>query len=303
MTPHADSMLWFATIVELESFRRAAERLGVPASTLSRRLTALEESLGIRLLERTTRRMYLTEAGRVFFRHCLAVREEIAQAHQAVERLQSAPRGVLRVASFYTLGSQYLAPLLADFLRQYPDIRLELELGENAVHQLEKGADIALHVGDLDTPGYRFRQLGEAVMRLYASPEYLTRHGAPQHPADLEHHVTLAHAACSGARHVEWELWQESAPGHRLSVKLEPTLMSNEPTTALNTALGGHGIYFGTTLMARPHLFSERLVPVLPHWRGPTIAFHAVFASREGVAPKLRVFLDFIAERIADHLR
>lgn len=298
--PNANSMLWFACIVELGSFGQASERLGIPASTLSRKLRDLETNLGIRLLERTTRRMHLTEAGRVFYQHCVAMRREIEDAQQAVGQLQSTPRGSLRVASLYTFGSHYLAPLLAGFLQRYPDIRLHLGLHDKAVDLLAEGVDIALHVGAVEQLGYRYRKLGEAVMRLYASPRYLERHGQPQHPDDLAQHVTLAQSPNPDLESVTWHLWQDDRTERRLC--LQPTLISNEPLSALNTALGGHGIFFGTSLMAKPHLASGELQPVLPQWRGPTLEFHAVFPSRSGLPPKVRVFIDYLTERIRDSL-
>lgn len=298
--PNANSMLWFACIVDLGSFGQASERLGIPSSTLSRKLRELERNLGIRLLERTTRRMHLTEAGAVFYQHCVAMRREVEDAQLAVGQLQSTPSGVLKVASLYTFGSQYLAPLLGGFLQQYPDIRLQLTLNDTAVDLLAEGTDIALHVGPVEQGGYRFRKLGEAVMRLYASPRYLDRHGRPSHPDELVNHVTLAQSPNPERERVVWQLWQ---PEHEaLRVQLRPALVSNEPLSALNTALGGHGIYFGTSLMARPHLAEGALEAVLPSWRGPTLEFHAVFPSRSGLPPKVRVFIDYLAEHIEESL-
>lgn len=302
MHPDPTSMIWFAQIADAGGLSAAARRLGIPASTLSRRLRELEAELGIRLLERTTRRVRLTEAGELFYRHCRELRETVEAARAAVGALQSAPRGSLRVASSYTLGVHGLSPLLADFLLRYPDIDIQLQLTDRTVDLVAEGIDVGLHAGPLDQLGYSHRLLGRGTMYLYASPAYLAARGRPERPADLRAHLIAAQSAGAdtAARALTWRLF--GPRGQQEEVIVRPSLVSNEAVAALNVAAAGGGIFLGTEIVTRPYLRSGALQRVLPDWRGPTLEFHAVFPSRRELPPKVRVFIDYLSERLSREL-
>ena len=294
-----NEMRVFAAVAARRSFVGAARALRMPKATVSRKVQALEERLGARLLQRTTRRVSLTEVGAVFYERCARIEEEIAEAERAVDKLGARPRGTLRVTAPYTLAREALLPAVPEFLRRYPEIRLWLTLKNEPEDLVGRGVDVALSPWPLSDSSHAARLLGTAHSGLFASPAYLRRRGAPRSPADLPGHDVLLYSGGPGASRFEWTLRQGA---RSVVVPLAPVLVCNDATPLEAAAAAGAGILLATPLALSDRVRSKALVPVLPSWSGPDVEVRALFPTRTGMLPKVRVFVDFLVERVAPRL-
>ena len=281
----------FAAIADLGGVSPAARQLGAAKSSVSRQLAALEKRLGARLFERSTRRWRLTEAGETLAAYARRVDEEIGAAEAAVEALSAAPRGRLVVSAPFSFVLNILTPRLAAFCAAYPLVRLSLVTEVRTADFFADGVDVAIRIGDVTGQSLVVRRLGQAPLVLVAAPAYLARSGAPQTPQDLANHalIELRTRGPGG-----WTLTHES--GETAEVAALPVIETPEPTVALDLAARGHGVAVAPLLYAAPGLAAGTLVRVLPQWRRGERAISAVYPSRAHLAPKLRAFLDFVAE-------
>ncbi len=289
-----NDMLFFAEVVERGGFAAAGRTLGMPKSTLSRRVAELESRLGVRLLQRTTRKLSLTEVGEVYLRHCLAVRDAAEAAAEAVEQVHTAPRGTLRVACPVTLAQSTLGPIMGLFLARYPLVKVDMRVSNRVVDLVEEGVDVALRVRpSLDDSGSLVvKKLGESTSCLVASPAQLHRQGRPSQPQDLLHMDTLAMNAVDGRA----TLRLLGPGGASYTLEHQPRYVADDLLTLKFAALHGTGMCFMPDYMCRREVDDGRLVHVLPGWAPPRGIFHAVYPSRRGLAPAVRAFLDFLAE-------
>jgi DNA-binding transcriptional LysR family regulator len=295
MASDLNDTLIFAKVVEKSGFVAAARALGIPKTTVSRKVQELEQRLGARLLKRTTRNIGLTEAGQAYFEHCKNIVRELAEAEAAVAQLQGAPRGWLRVAAPYTLGARLVTPLLAEFLARFPDIRIQLTLSNEIVDLIASDIDMALRVGPLADSTLGARRLGTFTSSVYASPDYLERYGEPLAPADLRHHRALA---LSQHRRNEKYLWSLINDGQSSDYPVAPIVVVNDPASIRTAALAGMGVaLLGDFFVAR-YVANGRLRAVLPAWSGAQNEFNAVFPPGRALSPKVRSFVDFLAERL-----
>lgn len=293
-TIEANDLLIFARVADLGSFSRAAEKLGLPKSTVSRRITLLENHVGERLLLRTTRRQTLTEFGTLLLEHARQVAAEVAAVTALREHRQSAPSGVLRVSMPSDFATLLLGDMLAAFVAMHPGITLELDLSPRRVDLLGEGFDIAIRMGSLpDDNLLAARRLTEFTNGLYASPAYLAEHGEPTCPDELLAHTTVRLPGRFGdnGQSVHWVLnhgeqrW-EGAPRSRV--------MANQPELLLMLARAGTGITSVPDLFAQASLQRGELRRVLPEWCLPSHAAWAVFPGRKLMPTKTRVFLDML---------
>ena len=286
----------FAAVAARRSFVGAARALHVPKATVSRKVRALEDRLGVRLLQRTTRRVSLTEVGALFQERCARIEEEVAAAEAAVGKFSDRPRGTLRVTCPYTLAREVLLPSLPEFLARYPDVRFWLTLRNEPEDLVAKGADVALSPWPLADSTHSARRVGATRTGLFASPAYLRRRGTPRSPADLEGHDALLYAGGGAPARFEWTLRRA---GRSVAVPLAPVLVCNDSTPLEAAALAGAGVLLAAHWSAVRRVAARELVPVLPGWDGPEVEVRAVFPTRHGLVPKVRVFLDFLVERTA----
>ncbi|WPC06649.1 LysR family transcriptional regulator [Pseudomonas benzenivorans] len=279
-----DDALIFTRVVECHSFTLAAQGLGMQKSTVSRRIVLLEERLGVRLLNRTTRKLRLTEVGQAYYERCRQIMLDFAEAEQAVMQLQQAPSGLLRITAPIEFGQLLLGRVLGEFMRQYPQITAEVELTSRHVDPVEEGVDIAILVGQPQDSTLIARKLFEVERRLCASPAYLRAQGTPQTVAELEGHraILLPH---DSPRH--WPLLGESLSCQRV-------LACNNITFAREAALAGAGIAGLPRMICAEALLSGRLVHLLPDACLPTGELYAVYPSRRFQAMKVKTFLDFL---------
>jgi len=289
-----NDMLYFAEVVERGGFAAAGRALGIPKSRLSRRVSGLEAQLGVRLLQRTTRKISLTEVGEAYLRHCVALRESAQAAADTVAQVQTTPRGTVRVVCPVTLAQTVLAELMPVFLARYPQVRVEMQVSNRVVNLVEDGVDVALRVrATLDDSGSMVvKRLDEATQILVASPELLARHGAPSTLQELAQLQSMAMSATDGRT----ALRLIGPDGHEQTLHHHPRYVADDLLTLKFAALAGTGMCWLPDYMCHEELRSGRLVHLLPGWAPPRGIVHAVFPSRRGLSPAVRHFLDFLAE-------
>lgn len=293
-----NDMIMFARVVREGGFSAAARVLGLPRSQVSRRVARLEAALDTRLLERTTRRVRLTEVGEVYYGHCRRIEEEAEHAEISVHQLLEAPRGRLRATASVTMGQSLLAPHLADFLAAYPDITLDLELTNRRVDLIEEGFDVALRVGPLDPSSLVALRVGPLKAHVYGSPDYLDRHGRPRDPDELKDHRCLAMSDSSWGD--TWTL--RGSGGTQRVVPLKSADSVNDLATMRRLIVGGAGLAWLPSYMTAEDEAAGRLERAVPEWVPPEGACHLVYPSRRGVTPKTRAFIEFMAARIGAQL-
>jgi DNA-binding transcriptional LysR family regulator len=289
-----NDLLLFARVVDEGSFSRAADRLGLPKSTVSRRVAALEAQLGERLLLRTTRKLTVTDFGLAVLEHARHVVEDVAAAASLAQNRQIQPSGRLRVSMPGDLASLVLAPLLAEFVLNYPAITLEVDLSARFVDLIGENFDVAIRVGELrDDASLNARRMAVFTGSLYAAPAYLARRGTPSEPEALMEHDALRILARTGDA-MPWILnrgeqtWQGIPPGRATA---------NSPELLMRMALKGAGITVITDYFALPYLQRGELAQVLPDWRLPPVTAWAVFPGRRLMPARTRVFLDALAAK------
>lgn len=284
----ADDYILFATIVEQQSLVRAAEHLGMPKATVSRRLTNLEAALAQRLLIRTTRRLTLTEFGQEFLDHCRRITEEVSSTQDFVRSQEAQPRGRLRVSMPGDYAKQYFSRAIATFIETYPEIQLDLDLSSRRVDLIGERFDLAIRMGTLENDAtLAARKIDEQSFSLYASPIYLALHPAPQHPDDLQHHAAVRWMSGRGQA-LPWKLlrgktvWEGVPPGR---------LTLNSPDVIQQLLLDGAGIGALPDRFVTEDVRLKRLVRVLPEWSLPAVPAWAVMPMRRYLPVKTRVFL------------
>ena len=283
----------FAKVVELNGFSAAARELGISKSAVSKRIARLEDEMGARLMNRTTRRLSLSEAGLAFYQGAQRVLAEAEAAEAAVTRLSAAPRGVLKVNAPMSFGVCHVAPALPAFMAEYPELAVELDLNDRVVDLIDEGYDLAVRVARLTDSSLIARRLAPSRSILCAAPGYLARHGAPLDLAGLAGHECLLYAyLTSGDR------WRFHGPGGERQVRVAGRLRVNNGDALLQAAIGGLGIALLPSFICGAELRAGRLVQLLPEWNGHSgVDIFAVYPASRNLSPKVRVFIDFLAAR------
>ncbi len=289
-----NDMLYFAEVVERGGFAAAGRALGIPKSRLSRRVSELEAQLGVRLLQRTTRKLSLTEVGEAYLRHCQAIRESAQAAADTVAQVQTVPRGTIRVSCPVTLAQTVLAELMPKFLADCPEVRVEMMVHNRPVNLVEESIDVALRVRPSvdDSGSMVVKRFDRATQILVASPEQLIRQGTPQTLDDLARLDSIAMSAPDGR-----STWNLIGPGGAQQVVHHtPRYVADDLLTLKFAAMAGTGICWLPDYMCQDEIRQRRLVRVLPDWAPPPSIVHAVFPSRRGLSPAVRAFLDYLGE-------
>lgn len=291
-----NDLYFFAAVVEHAGFSAAGRALGVPKSRLSKRVAQLEERLGVRLLQRTTRRFVVTEVGERFYAHCRAVLEEARAAQDAVDELRTEPRGVVRLSCPVSLAQTVLAPLLPDFLERYPKLQVRVLSSNRRVDVIGEGYDLAIRVRTkLDEDGNLvMRSFGQSRTLLVASPRLLAAHGHPASPEQLARLPALSMREHEGAQ--VWELI--AASGEQVNVEVQARLISGDFAVLLESARRGLGVALLPEFVCAPAIAAGELQAVLPLWSVPQGTMHFVYPSRRGMLPGVRALVDFLAERL-----
>lgn len=299
MDPFKDlnNLYFFARVVEFGSYTAAADALGMQTSKLSRRVGALERELGVRLLNRTTRKLSLTDAGRTFHRHCAALIAEAEAAKDAIGQTLSSPRGVVRVSCPTGLLQAGVAEMLARYLSAYPQVRIALDATNRRVNVVDEGIDIALRVRapPLEDSDLAMRSFGISESILVASPALVAVHGQPQALADIGRMPTLSMGTV-GTEHSWRFVDAESKPAELIH---SPCLSTDDLYTLRRAAIQGVGVAYLPTLLLADDLSSGALVQLLPSLSTRFGVVHAVFPSRRGMVPAVRALLDSLSEGFA----
>jgi LysR family transcriptional regulator AphB len=294
MNRDLNDVLAFTAVADSGSFTRAAERLGWPKSSVSQRVARLEQCLGARLLERSTRRVRLTEVGARFHEHAQRVLQELDEAAATVESFRSRPQGRLRISASVVLGQALLPAMLAEFAAEHPEVQLFVDLNNRRVDLLEEGFDLAIRAGTLPDSTLVSRRLGRAAARLFAAPAYLRRHGTPRAVAELAGHALLDNAAAAPGE--GWAFTHDD--GRQQTLAVRSRLAANDARLLAEIATAGAGIANLPAFVAAPAVAAGRLVPVLPGWATRRVDVHAVFPSHKSLSPALRAFVDLAVLRL-----
>ncbi|MEN9466892.1 MAG: hypothetical protein RL081_893 [Pseudomonadota bacterium] len=281
-----NDLIYFAEVVDRGGFAAAGRSLGLPKSRLSRRVAELEDRLGVRLLQRTTRRLSLTAVGEQYHRHCVAMREDAQAADEAVAQARKEPSGTIRVACPVTLAQSTLGPILPEFMARYPQVRIDMRVSNRAVDLVEEGFDVALRVRPTleDSGSLVVKNFGFTRTILVASPAQLARQGRPVSLGDLEHLDTVSMSSTDGR--AAWQLVGPDGTTH--TFHHVPRYVADDLATLKLAVIQGTGLCAIPDYMCRDDIRAPK----------PGI-FHAVFPSRRGLVPAVRTFLDFLGDAIA----
>jgi len=283
----------FVKVVEAGSFARAADRLGVSVSSVSRHVTELEAHLGARLLNRTTRTLSLTEVGRAFHERSVQLMADLDEAEEAAGAGAVVPRGTLRLTCGITFGTRHLAPAVAEFMTRYPDMRFDLELSDRIVDLVDEGFDAAVRIGSIGGMNLVGRRVGATTLVCCAAPAYLARRGEPRVPEDLAAHtcLTYAYAPLAG----QWPF--RSADGGARNVRVNGPAHANNGGFLAALAIAGVGIAYEPDFIVGPDVQSGRLVPLLRAFAPAPSGINVVYPSRRHLSAKVRAFTDFLVQR------
>jgi DNA-binding transcriptional LysR family regulator len=285
----------FAKVVELGSFARASERLSVSTSAVSRQVSDLEAHLDVRLLNRTTRKLSLTEAGQDFYERCVQLLADLEDAEASVRSAATSPKGTLRLTCGVSFGVRCIAPAIAEFGARHPELLFDLDLSDRAADLVEEGFDLAIRIGTSSHQGLVSRRIGWTQAVCCASPDYLARRGTPATPQELAGHecLTYTHVTVPNV----WSF--ESRDGQAHSVHITPRHRANNGRMLAALAVAGMGVVFEPDFIVAPEVRSGRLVRLLADYQPSRGAIAAVYPSRRHLSAKVRSFVDFLAERFA----
>jgi len=283
----------FTRVVEAGGFAAAAVRHGRSTSAMSRLVADLERHLAVRLLQRTTRRLSLTETGQAFYERCVHLLGELADAEAAASHAAQSPRGVLKLTCSAVLADDWLGPAMAAAARRYPALGFDVTVTERIVDLVDEGFDLALRVGSVGSDQLVARRIGSLPLVACASPEYLQRRGSPQHPEDLLRHDALLYSLAATQRS-----WSFVAPdGRRIDVRVDGSTSANSGALLAAAAASGLGIACEPEPFLRAALAAGRLVPVLPGYSCPPLPVWAVYPSRRHLSAKVRMFVDLLERK------
>jgi DNA-binding transcriptional LysR family regulator len=287
----------FVRVVEAASFTQAADALGISQSVVSRSVTALETRLGVRLLNRTTRKLSLTEAGSDLYRRASQALAELEEAELEVTRYQAEPRGLLRVSAPTSFSLMHLAPLVQPFLARNPGVRLNLQLDDRQVDIVDEGYDLAIRVSRLADSQLVAQRLAPARQVVCGSPAYFAKHGVPERPEDLVHHDCIVYTY--GQSPGKWR-FQSREGGEEVVVPVQGTLQTNNGIVERDAALEGLALCMLPTFYVGDELRSGALRAVLCDFPAVELGIYAVYPQRRNLSPKVRAYVDYLREQFGD---
>lgn len=289
---HLNDMALFVEVVKAKGFRGAAEVIGMPNSTLSRRISALEKAIGLRLLHRTTRKIELTEAGQIYFERCKRIVDEARLAHEQLGEMLAQPSGLLRASLPVDFANIYLAPLIGEFAQRYPGIRFEFDLTPRQVDLVSEPFDVAIRMGEPSSSNLIARQIARLPRYLYASPRYLELAGEPTRPADLAQHE------CLRMRTAKADIWTLHHAAESVEVVVGGRFLLNSVGMIQRLAAQDLGVAVLAKDVVTEDVANGRLRRVLPEWQATPIPVYAITETRL-LPAKTQRFIDFLRERLA----
>ena len=293
-----DGVSEFVYVAEYESFTRAAKELGISTAQVSRQVSAIEKRLKIKLLHRTTRKVSLTEEGRVFYQHCRGVLDGLDAAEQAVNNLQSKPQGKIKLTAPVTYGEQQLLPLVNDFMVQYSDIKVTAFLSNQTIDLIDGGYDLAIRIGKLSDSTMMAKKLSHRTNFVCAAPSYLDKYGTPHSLNDLSQHNCLL-----GTRDywhfIDTDPQTNNSVGKERNLRVSGNIQYNSGHSLVDAALKGLGIVQLPDYYVQKYLASGELISLLDNYREPEESIWAIYQYNRHLSPRIRLLVDYLAERLA----
>lgn len=287
-------MRTYAAVVATGSFTAAADRLGISKALTSKYVGQLEDRLGVRLLNRTTRKLNVTEVGQVYYQRCGQLLEDFEELEAAIKDQQSAPQGNLVVAAPATFGGKQLTQAVADYLDEQPGVSVELVLADRFVNIVEEGFDLAVRIGKLPDSSLIARRLAPVRVVACASPDYLSRHGTPSHPNELKSHVCVIDTNIPPPGH-----WPFEEAGQSFSVKVNGRFRANSASSVRDILLADHGIGLCPSYIADKDIRAGRLKILLQEYEAFEFGIYAVYPHNRHLAAKVRTFINFLVQRFS----
>ena len=290
-----DAMHLFVRVAELGSFAAAAQQSGLARSAVTRQIAALETHLGVKLMARSTRRLTLTSGGMAYLEKCRVILNlvEAAETDVAAERLT--PRGNIHISLPISFGLKRLAPLLLDFMSRYPEVNLDMDFSDRRVKLIEEGIDLSIRITQRLDPGDVARRIGTGHMRVIAAPDYLARHGRPQHPAELVHHECLGYTAGGSA-----QSWPFMVSGVLERFPVHSRIRANNGEVLYRAAAQGLGITCQPDFIVDDFLAEGRVEAILTDFPIPELGIYAMLPSNRHIPHRVRVLMDFLADGLAE---
>ncbi|MBI1452413.1 MULTISPECIES: LysR substrate-binding domain-containing protein [Acinetobacter] len=299
MLSDLDDFYCFAQVVEHGGFSAAERATDIPKSKLSRRVYNLEERLGVRLIQRSSRHFAVTDIGMNIYRHAQVMMNAAQAAHDLVDHLSTEPRGVIKLSTPVSIAQNEIARILPKFLKKYPEIKVQMIVTNRRVDIINEGFDLALRVRDNldDDPNLVLRKFETIEQHLFASQAYLNEHGDLKHPSELTQHQILS----MSDEHLDQNIVLHNEENQQIKIRVNPTVLGSDLSMLAELARQNCGITLLPDSVVKTHLNSGALVRVLPTWKAPHGIFHAVYPSRRGLLPAVRVFIDYLVEQLSKH--
>jgi LysR family transcriptional regulator for bpeEF and oprC len=288
------SILAFVRVAELGSFVRAGKALGISSSAVSKSVARLEERLGLRLFQRTTRALSLTDEGRLFFKRCEKILEDVEEAEASMRERAATPGGILKIELPAALGRLKIAPALTTLTSRYPDLRVEASFDDRLTDLIEAGLDAVVRIGEPRDSRLMVRKVGIARYIVCAAPSFIASQGEPESPQDLSRFNCINKMPCEGATTANWKFMSPET-GQSFEQEVRGALNFDNTDVIIDAGLAGSGLVQLHTYMAEPHLKSGRLVQVLGRYAADGPPISVLFPSNRHLSPKVRVFIDFVA--------
>ncbi|WP_299798443.1 LysR substrate-binding domain-containing protein [uncultured Shewanella sp.] len=279
----------FVAVAEAESFTKASKRLGISTAQVSRQVSALETRMATKLFHRTTRKVSVTEVGRIYYQHCRQVLDGLEEAERAITNLQSTPRGLLKITAPVTYGERTLAPLVNDFIAKYPELEVKVSLTNQKVDLIDEGYDLAIRLGQLEDSSMMAKRLGSRTQYVCASPDYVSTFGIPHSLSELEQHNCLQGTL---------DYWRFQEGGKTRNVRVKGNLSCNSGHALVDAAIKGIGIIQLPDYYVLPFLEDGQLIPLLEQNRQPDEGIWALYPHNRHLSPKVRMLLDYLSEAL-----
>lgn len=294
-----NDMMVFLAVVETGSFTLAADRLGIPKANVSRKVSRLEQQLDITLLERSTRSQHLTEAGKRYLIHCKRVHEELDLATACLSELLHSYKGNLKVGASIATGQQILKPALAEFMHQYPELNVQLNLTNRRIDFIEEGFDVVIRIGQLSDSLLIAKKLGTVTRRLFASPSYIAKHGKPKTAEQLNEHQLLIMNLINN----DLKLKLVSTEGDDYILNCKPRLLVDDFSVLKQSIVDGLGIAVLPEYIGREEVVTGKLIKIIPEWGMTDLDVYALYPRNRAKIPKVKAFLNFVSKLYSDALK
>ena len=291
-----EEILTFIQIVNSGTITAAAEQLQLAKSAVSRRLAELEEHLGVELFHRSTRKLSLTDSGRVFYQRCVPILDDLTEAEHSVSQLHQEIAGQIKVAAPLSFGVMHLGPAIIEFQRQHPGITFDIDFNDREVDLIQEGFDVGIRIARLKDSSLIARRLADLSMVACASPDYLREHGEPKTPEALQQHACITYS--NNPRPDQWDFWDKQ--NSLISVNVNNTMSANNGEFMRNAAVAGLGVIRQPTFIAYEYIASGKLIPVLQDYKAAPINAYAIYPPTRHLSRRVRQFVDFLADRFED---